>query len=118
MCLDRVACDFPSLKLVGAHTGWPWVDELLSVCYKWENVWFGVDAWLPKYLSPQIIQFVNSRLGRDRCLWGTNGLPWKESLRQIDELGLKEDVKRKLLRDNAVELFQLAPKPTPVEVRA
>jgi predicted TIM-barrel fold metal-dependent hydrolase len=116
MCLDRVACDFPRLKLVGAHTGWPWVDELLSVCYKWENVWFGVDAWLPKYLSPQIIQFVNSRLGRDRCLWGTNGLPWKESLRQIDELGLKEEVKRKLLRDNAVELFQLAPKPA--EVRA
>jgi len=23
--LDRVACDFPELKIVGAHTGWPWV---------------------------------------------------------------------------------------------
>jgi predicted TIM-barrel fold metal-dependent hydrolase len=103
--LDRVACDFPDLKIVGAHTGWPWVDELLSVCYKWENVWFGVDAWLPKYLSPQIVQFINSRMGRDRCVWGTNGLPWKESLTQIDELGLKPEVKQKLIRDNAVELF-------------
>ena len=81
--------------------------ELLSVCYKWENIWFGVDAWAPKYLSPQIIQFINSRMGRDRCIWGTNGLPWGESLRQIDQLGLKEEVKRKLLRQNAVELFKL-----------
>ena len=109
MCLDRIACDFPELKMIGAHTGWPWVDELLSVCYKWENIWFGVDAWLPKYLSPQIVQFINSRLGRDRCLWGTNGLPWAESLRQIDELGLKDEVKQKLLRQNAVELFKLQP---------
>ena len=109
MYLDRIACDFPDLKLVGAHTGWPWVDELLSVCYKWENVWFGIDAWLPKYLSPQIVQFINSRLGRDRCLWGTNGLPWKESLEQLCNLGLKEDVTRKILRENAIELFKLEP---------
>lgn len=105
--LDNVACDFPDLKIVGSHTGWPWVDELISVCYKWENVWFGVDSWMPKYMSPQIIQFINSRLGRDRCVWGTNGLPWKENLRQIDGLGLKEEVKQKLLRDNAASLFKL-----------
>ena len=105
--LDRIACDFPDLKLIGAHTGWPWVEELLSVCYKWENVWFGVDAWLPKYLKPEVIQFINSRMGQDRCIWGTNGLPWSESLQQIEELGLKETAKSKLLRENAIQLFKL-----------
>lgn len=108
--LDRVACDFPQLKLIGAHTGWPWVDELLSVCYKWENIWLGIDAWMPKYLPPQVVQFINSRMGQDRCLWGTNGLPWKENLQQIEQLGLKEEAKRKLLRENAVELFGLETK--------
>jgi len=105
--LDRIACDFPDLKIIGAHTGWPWVEELISVCYKWDNVYFGVDAWMPKYLKPEIIQFINSRLGMDRCLWGTNGLPWKESLEQIEQLGLKEEAKRRLLRENAIELFKL-----------
>ena len=105
--LDRIACDFPDLKIIGAHTGWPWVEELISVCYKWDNVYFGVDAWMPKYLKPEIVQFINSRLGQDRCLWGTNGLPWKESLEQIEQLGLREEAKRKLLRENAVELFKL-----------
>jgi predicted TIM-barrel fold metal-dependent hydrolase len=105
--LDRVASDFPDLKMVGAHTGWPWVEELISVCYKWDNVYFGIDAWMPKYLKPEIIQFVNSRMGQDRCLWGTNGLPWKESLEQLEQIGLKEETRRKLLRDNAIRLFKL-----------
>jgi predicted TIM-barrel fold metal-dependent hydrolase len=107
MYLDRIACDFPDLKMVGAHTGWPWVDELLSVCYKWENIWFGVDAWMPKYLKPEIINYVNSRMGQDRAVWGTNGLPWKDSLDQVAGLGLKPEAERKLLRDNAVQLFKL-----------
>jgi predicted TIM-barrel fold metal-dependent hydrolase len=107
MYLDRIACDFPDLKMVGAHTGWPWVEELISVCYKWENVWLGIDAWMPKYLKPEVIQFIGSRMGQDRCLWGTNGLPWKESLDQVEQLGLKPEAKRKLLRDNAVQLFRL-----------
>jgi predicted TIM-barrel fold metal-dependent hydrolase len=107
MYLDRIACDFPDLRMIGAHTGWPWVEELISVCYKWENVWLGIDAWMPKYLKPEVIQFIGSRMGQDRCLWGTNGLPWKESLDQVDQLGLRPDAKRKLIRDNAVALFRL-----------
>jgi predicted TIM-barrel fold metal-dependent hydrolase len=106
--LDRIASDFPDLKIIGAHTGWPWVEELISVCYKWDNVYFGVDAWMPKYMKPEIIHYINSRMGQDRCLWGTNGLPWKESLDQWEEMKLREETKKKLLRDNAVELFGLS----------
>ena len=109
--LDRIACDFPDLRILGAHTGWPWTEELISACYKWENIWFGVDAWMPKYLSPSVLQFISSRMGRDRCVWGTNGLPWRESMRQVEELGLKEEVKRKLLHGNVSELFKLSPEP-------
>jgi len=46
-------------------------------------------------------------MGQDRAVWGTNGLPWKESLDQVDALGLRPDARRKLIRDNARELFRL-----------
>ncbi len=105
--LDKVACDFPTLKIIGAHTGWPWVDELISLCYKWENVWFGIDAWMPKYLNPATVQFMNSRMGRDRVLWGTNGLAWKQSLDQLGDLGLKDETIEKVTRTNSVDLFRL-----------
>jgi predicted TIM-barrel fold metal-dependent hydrolase len=83
------------------------VEELISVCYKWDNVWFGVDAWMPKYLKPEIHNFINSRMGMDRAVWGTNGLPWKESLDQVDGLGLRPEARQKLIRDNARELFKI-----------
>jgi len=107
MYLDQIASDFPDLKMVGAHTGWPWADELISACYKWENIYFGIDAWYPKYLSPAVVQFIGSRLGYERCLWGTNGLPWKPSLDQLEQLPLKPEAKQNLLRENAVRLFKL-----------
>ncbi len=107
MDLDRVCCDFPTLKIVGAHTGWPWVDELMSLCYKWENVWFGIDAWMPKYLNKDIVHFMDSRMGRDRVLWGTNGLPWKKSLDQLGDMGLKDETIEKITRTNSAELFNL-----------
>ena len=34
-------------------------------------------------------------------------MPWKESLKQLCDLGLKEEVTRKILRDNAIDLFKL-----------
>jgi predicted TIM-barrel fold metal-dependent hydrolase len=105
--LDQIASDFPTLKMVGAHTGWPWVEELISCCYKWENIYIGIDAWMPKYLKPELVQFVGSRLGHERCLWGTNGLPWKPSLDQVDQLGLRDEARRNLLADNAIRLFKL-----------
>jgi predicted TIM-barrel fold metal-dependent hydrolase len=105
--LDKIASDFPDLKMIGAHTGWPWVQELMSACYKWENIYFGIDGWLPKYLGPEVVHFMNSRMGMDRCVWGTNGLSWKESLDQLDQIGLKEEPRRKVLRENAARLFNL-----------
>ena len=67
-----------------------------------------MDAWMPKYLKPEIIHYINSRMGQDRYLWGTNGLPWKESLDQVEELKLKDETKQKILHDNAVQLFGLS----------
>ena len=41
------------------------------------------------------------------AVWGTNGLPWKESLDQVDGLKLRDEARQKLIRDNARELFKL-----------
>jgi predicted TIM-barrel fold metal-dependent hydrolase len=48
------------------------------------QVYFGVDAWMPKYMKPEIIHHINSRMGQDRCLWGTNGLPWERESGSVD----------------------------------
>jgi len=107
MQLDRIACDFPSLTIVGTHTGWPWVDEMLAVTTKWPNVYLNVSAWLPKYFGPALVGFLRSRTGADKVLFGSNGLSWKRYLEGFDELELRPDTLRKILYDNPKRVYGL-----------
>ena len=104
--LDRIALDFPKLTIIGSHTGYPWCEELIAIAYKFENVYFGASAHMPKYWEPSVVQYINTR-GRDKAIFGTNSIPWEMMLPQIEELGLKDESKEKLLRENAVKLFKL-----------
>ncbi|MCC7486999.1 MAG: amidohydrolase [Burkholderiales bacterium] len=44
--VDRVAGDFPALKIVVSHGGWPWVSEILHVAFRRENVYVSPDMYL------------------------------------------------------------------------
>ena len=105
--LDRIACDFPNLVLVGTHTGYPWVDEMIAVTTKWPNVYLSTSAWLPKYFTPSLVGFLNSRTGAQKVLYGSNGLSWQRYLDQVEGMELREDTKRKFLVDNPRKVFKL-----------
>lgn len=104
--LDDVALDFPELDLVGGHTGWPWSKELEALAWKHPNVYLGATAHAPKYWEENVVNFIESR-GRDKVVFGTDYpvLDYPETLAQIDELGLEPEVERKLLYENARDLF-------------
>ena len=42
--LDQVACDFPSLRLIMSHGGYPWVLEACLVAWKHPNVYLELGA--------------------------------------------------------------------------
>ena len=107
--LDNIALDFPELKLVGAHTGWPWTEEMISLAWKHENVFLGIDAHNPKYLEPTLIHFMKTR-GQNKVLYGTNypAVLHGESIACIKtELGLSEKVADKILHRNAAGVYGL-----------
>ena len=106
--LDKVALYFPDLKIVCTHTAWPWVEEAIALASKHPNVYMGTSAYAPKYWPPELVRFIDSR-GRDKVMWGTDYplIMHKRSLAEIEALGLREEAKRKLLRENAVRVFGL-----------
>lgn len=108
LLLDDVALDFPDLDIVGGHTGWPWSKELEALVWKHPNLYLGATAHAPKYWEENILQFIRTR-GQDKTVFGTDYpvLEYGETLAQIDELGLDPVVERKLLYENARELFDL-----------
>ncbi len=109
--LDRIALDFPELTIIGTHTGYPWSEELVAMAYKFENVYLGVSAHFPKYMDPTIFRYANTR-GQNKVIFGTDLIPFKPMLQQIEEMQvdgkpLREDARRKLLRDNALRVYKL-----------
>lgn len=108
--IDQVAIDFPELTLIGAHHGWPWVEEMISMAWKHPNVYVTVSGHAPKYWDPKMVKFLNSR-GMGKVLWGTDYplIQHDEGLNQIDEyLDLKPEAKELLLRGTAEKVFNFA----------
>jgi len=105
--LDSVACDFPELKLVGIHVGIPWTDEMIAMAWKHANVYIGCDAHGPTYWPESFVRYINS-FGQDKVLFGTDFpvLPFEQTRADIDALGLKPQILRKLLRDNAARIYR------------
>lgn len=114
--LDIVAQDFPELKIIAGHGGWPWVEELMAVAWRNPNIYIDIASYMPKYLAKPgsgwepLLHYGNSVL-QDRVLfastWLFMGLSIKNLADQVMELPLKEEVKQKWLYENAARLFNV-----------
>ena len=106
--LDQVAIDFPELKLIGIHIGIPWAEEMISMCWKHENVYTAGDAYAPKYWPEAFVHYANS-YGKHKVMFGTDW-PVIDPIRAVDEfnnLNFKDSSKELVLRENAMRVFNL-----------
>ena len=106
--LDQVAIDFPDLKLIGIHIGIPWTEEMISMCWKHENVYTAGDAYAPKYWPEAFVHYANS-YGRHKVMFGTDW-PVIDPIRAVEEfndLNFRDEAKDLILRENAIRVFKL-----------
>jgi predicted TIM-barrel fold metal-dependent hydrolase len=110
ICLDQVAIDFPDLKILGIHIGVPWTDEMISMAWKHDNVFIGVDAYGPRHWPPQLVHYLNT-YGRHKVLFGTDWpvIDPERAMREIADLGLRSETLAALMRDNALRVFTKLP---------
>lgn len=106
MYADEVALDFPELTLVLTHTGWPWINEWISMVWKHPNVYGNIGAYFPSALDPALVRFMDGA-GRDKVLWATNGFGATRCKKEFLELPIRDEAKRKILRENAIKVFKL-----------
>jgi len=108
MPVDDVAVDFPDLTIILAHGGRPlWMEQAVFLVRRFPQVYMDVSSIPPKRLLhyfPRLAEMADKVLyGSDWPAPGVRGMG--EGLREFRELGLPEDVQRKLLQDNAERLF-------------
>ncbi|HSD71979.1 MAG TPA: amidohydrolase family protein [Thermoanaerobaculia bacterium] len=108
LACDDVAVDFPETTIVLCHAGRPlWYDTAFFLLRRHSNVWVDVSSIPPKKLLdvfPRLPEVA------DRVLWGTD---WpskgvrsmRHSVEEFLSLPLSDEVKRKVLFDNAAAIF-------------
>ena len=109
--LDDVAQDFPDLKIVCAHFGWPWMEECFAVATRNSNVYVDFSGWLARYFPPLLIVYMNGLL-KDKMLFGTDypmiRTPlWMKEFNEFCRPKLKEGIAEKVLGENARRLLKL-----------
>ncbi|WP_342723807.1 amidohydrolase family protein [Bradyrhizobium sp. B097] len=112
--LDEVLTHFPDLRVCAAPPGWPWVQELLGVAWKHPTLFIGLVMVKPKLLAvansgyESLLQYGRTLL-TDRIIFGS-GFPRLspgQAVREIDALGLPDDVKDLWLYQNAKRFLRL-----------
>ena len=106
--LDRVALEFPELRIVGGHVGFPWTQEMIALAMKYPNVYIDTSAWLPKRYPPELIAYMQ-RSDCKKVMFGSNFpmLQPGKCLAQVDQLGLSDAGKAAFLGGTAAKVFQL-----------
>jgi predicted TIM-barrel fold metal-dependent hydrolase len=108
MPIDDVAVDFPDLPIILAHPSFPWQDEAISICLHKPTVFIDLSGWSPKYFSPTLVQYANTRL-KHKVLFGSD-YPWitpDRWLADFAQIGIRDEVRPLILKENAVRLFGL-----------
>lgn len=103
--LEKVALYFPELRIVGV-SGWPWVAEMVSLAWKFPNVYYGTSQYSPRHWDAELLSFVGGR-GRGKVLFGT-GFPvldHRQALAEVAALDISAEAREQLLRGAARAVF-------------
>jgi predicted TIM-barrel fold metal-dependent hydrolase len=115
--LDDVCMKFPRLKVIAGHGGWPWVNEMVALAWRHENLYLDFSAHRPRYMSKggsgweMLLHFGNTTI-QDKVLFGSDwlnvGVHISTIIEEVRSLPLKPDVIEKWLHGNAERVFGMA----------
>jgi hypothetical protein len=108
MLCDDVCIDYPNLVVILAHGGRPlWMSEAFFLVRRHKNMYMDISGIPPQKLLEYFPRIEDIA---DKVLWGTDwpgpGVPEiRGNIEKFNALPIRDDVKRKILYDNAACLF-------------
>lgn len=110
--LDEVAVRWPKLKIVIAHSGYPWILDAAEVAYKNKNVFLDVSGWAEgNRINPFNKRYVEEILeyaGPEKVLYGSDWPIVKmESYLKFFKKAIPKKYWDKVFYKNAAKLFKI-----------
>ncbi len=106
---DRVLADFPQLKVVVAHGGWPWVNEILHIAFRRTNLYLSPDMYFSRMPGwEEYVKAADSFLA-DRMLYASSFpfCPVMDYKTWFERLPIKPENLAKVMGGNACRLLGL-----------
>jgi len=105
--VDEVAIDFPELKLIASHAGWPWILQMVAVAWRHPNVYLENSAMLATYLHSDLVRYMDTPILADKFMFASDHplLPIDRAAAAFLELPLKSENMEKMLWKNAERLL-------------
>lgn len=107
--IDEVALDFPELKIVCGHIGYPWTIEMIALATKYENVFIDTSAYVAARYPVELVNYMKKN-GKKKVLFGSNYpmITPERCLKDLGALGLDEENRRLFLFENTKRVFKLS----------
>ena len=107
--IDTVAIDFPELRLLCAHGGWPYAQEMMWIALVRKNVWLMPDLYM--YETPGMLDYAMgaNTVCKEKIIWGSAYpiVSQKESLDKYLKSGIKEEFLDNVLYKNALRFLNM-----------
>lgn len=106
--VDRVAADFPKLKILLSHAGFPFAQELIAMVWRHENVYFETSIYRHLPGADLVVEAVNTILMDKMCY--ASAYPYADYTQALPKFmaqGWRQDILPKILYENAQRLFGL-----------
>jgi hypothetical protein len=107
--IDQIALDFPELKIVCGHIGYPWTTEMIAVATKHPNVFIDTSAYVAKRFPNELVNYLKTN-GQKKVMFGTNYpmITAEKCLKDLRTLELDKETESLFLYDNAQRVFNIA----------
>ena len=106
--IGRVAKNFPQLKIVCYHGFWPYVNEMVGIAFRWDNVFVVADMYIFLPGGSLYVEAANGFM-QDQLLFGSS-YPFRAMAQSVEDyraLGFKESVIDKVMGGNAKQVLGL-----------
>ncbi len=99
--IDMVARDFPELKIVVSHGGYPWVNEIIGVAFRNSNVYLDLSEVETHPMGEAYIQAANTIL-KDKVLFASAHpfVHYLDAVRLYERLPFTEEARAMVMAEN------------------
>jgi len=108
--IDTVARDFPELRLIVSHGGYPWVNEAIMVAQRNRNVFLEISEYEMFPQSEAYVQAANTII-QDKLLFASAHpfVDFRDALAVYAGLPFTDQIRRKVMHDNAAAIIRALP---------